>query len=166
MGTEIERKWVLKDVDKIPLYVDCGIEQGYLSDVFPNIRVRKATALNGEVTFYLTSKTGHGLTRHEVECVISNEMGTHLLLAAEWVLRKTRYYVPLPNWQKGFVDVFHGALEGLVVLEIEFPSEEDANAFEFHELTAPFILEEVTDDPRYENANLAKSGVIPYGAPD
>ncbi len=72
------------------------------------------------------------------------------------VIDKTRYVVPSGgyNWE---VDVFHGALEGVVVAEIELPSE-DA---EFS--VPPFIGEEVTGKPEYYNSNihlLAKN--LPY----
>ncbi|MDR1103430.1 MAG: adenylate cyclase, partial [Tannerella sp.] len=47
-------------------------------------------------------------------------------------------------------DVFHGDNEGLVVAEIELSSEEDT--FE----QPDWLGEEVTGDPRYYNAMLAR----------
>ena len=49
------------------------------------------------------------------------------------------------NWE---VDEFHGRLEGLVVAEIELPSEDTTFA------RPEFIGAEVTGDPRYYNSNL------------
>jgi len=47
------------------------------------------------------------------------------------------------------IDVFHGENEGLIVAEVEIPSED-------YDLTLPeWIREEVTDDVRYYNSNLA-----------
>jgi CYTH domain-containing protein len=52
------------------------------------------------------------------------------------------------------VDVYRGELEGLVVAEVEFPSEEAARAFE----PPGWFGEEVTGDPRYLNETLATDG--------
>ena len=52
------------------------------------------------------------------------------------------------------VDVYAGDLEGLVVAEIEFPSEEEARALEPPE----WLGEEVTGDHRYLNETLATEG--------
>jgi CYTH domain-containing protein len=61
-------------------------------------------------------------------------------------LRKTRYSVPPFG-----IDVFEGPLDGLVLAEAEFDSEEAASA-----LTLPsYIVREVSDDPRYTGGFLA-----------
>jgi adenylate cyclase len=53
------------------------------------------------------------------------------------------------------LDVYGGALEGLLVAEIEFDSEEAAERFE-----APDWLDrELTGDERYSNAALAERGL-------
>ena len=56
--------------------------------------------------------------------------------------------------EHGFVielDVFHGEYEGLVMAEVEFPSEEVAVEYEGPE----WFDDEVTFDSRYQNNNLA-----------
>jgi CYTH domain-containing protein len=53
-----------------------------------------------------------------------------------------------PRDLKWEVDEFHGKHEGLVVAEIELESEDQS--FE----KPAFIGDEVTDDPRYYNANM------------
>jgi CYTH domain-containing protein len=65
------------------------------------------------------------------------------------VIDKVRHWIPAGRhtWE---VDVFHGDNEGLVVAEIELASEEDT--FEWPD----WVGEEVTGDPRYYNAMLAK----------
>jgi CYTH domain-containing protein len=50
------------------------------------------------------------------------------------------------------VDVFDGPNQGLVVAEVEFPSAEQAEAW-----SGPgWLGEDVTDDPAYRNASLAR----------
>jgi CYTH domain-containing protein len=52
------------------------------------------------------------------------------------------------------VDIYRGDLEGLMVAEIEFPSEEEANAFD----PPGWLGDEVTGDHRYLNETLATTG--------
>jgi CYTH domain-containing protein len=60
-------------------------------------------------------------------------------------LTKTRYSVPPFG-----IDVFHGALDGLILAEAEFDSAAEADV-----LTRPaFLSHEVTDDPRFAGGRL------------
>jgi adenylate cyclase len=73
-------------------------------------------------------------------------------LAQKPLIEKTRYTIKY----KGFyweIDEFHGTNQGLVVAEIEL--EHADQAFE----KPAWIGEEVTNDPRYYNVNLAR---VPY----
>ena len=69
-------------------------------------------------------------------------------LAGGWAIDKTRYLVDYGGfvWE---VDEFHGRLEGLVVAEIELPSETTQFAL------PPFAGEDVTGNPAYYNSTLA-----------
>ncbi len=70
-------------------------------------------------------------------------------------IEKTRYDVPGDGGLTIELDVYGGALAGLVVAEVEFASEDDADAF-----AAPaWFGREVTDDGRYKNQRLARDGV-------
>ena len=62
-------------------------------------------------------------------------------------LQKTRYYIQhgQDTWE---LDVFHGALEGLIIAELELDAEDQV--FEM----PSWIGEEVTFDPNYLNSNL------------
>jgi len=51
------------------------------------------------------------------------------------------------------LDIYSGDLAGLIVAEVEFASEDEADAFEPPNWFGP----EVTDDARYKNQNLATS---------
>jgi CYTH domain-containing protein len=56
------------------------------------------------------------------------------------------------------VDEYGGALDGLVVAEVEFDDEEAASRFQ----PPSWFVREVTDDKRYSNRNLASDG-LPAG---
>jgi len=62
-------------------------------------------------------------------------------------LDKTRYYIQYKaaTWE---LDVFHGALEGLVVAELELDAEDQ------HIDLPSWVGKEVTLDPNYLNSNL------------
>ncbi len=53
------------------------------------------------------------------------------------------------------VDVFEGSLDGLVMAEAEFDSDDAMIAFP----SPPFALREVTDDPRYTGGMLVEHGL-------
>lgn len=70
---------------------------------------------------------------------------------ARFPVEKTRYILP---WdQKEFeLDIFHGANDGLAILEIELPDIKD------NVILPPYleVLKEITEDKKYSNYNLAK----------
>ena len=114
------------------------IEQGYLaigSD--GEVRLRR----RGE-RLLLTAKRGSGLARDEAEVELDREAFERLWPLTEGRrLHKRRHVIPHGDL-KIEVDVYEGELEGLVVAEIEFPSEDEARAFE----PPDWIGEEVTGD--------------------
>jgi CYTH domain-containing protein len=65
------------------------------------------------------------------------------------VLSKTRLSVPPMG-----IDIFAGALTGLVTGEAEFSSDAAAAAF----LPPPYCAAEVTDDPRFTGGTLVRTG--------
>ena len=66
---------------------------------------------------------------------------------------KVRSVVPLGE-HRAEVDVFHGELEGLAIVEVEFPSSEAADAFE----PPAWFGEEITGRPEWGNPALAVRG--------
>ncbi len=68
------------------------------------------------------------------------------------IIVKTRLFIPLDRGLTAELDVYHGKLDGLVVAEVEFPTEEAANLFE----KPAWFGAEVTYDDRFRNKNLAK----------
>lgn len=149
--TEIERKFVL---DRVPSEHLEGagrrvIEQGYVDDG-AELRLRR---VDGRCV--LTVKTGGGLVRGEVEGEIDED-----LFAALWALtesrrlEKTRHEVPLEGGLVAEVDVYGGALAGLVVAEVELDSVDAATRFS----PPDWLGREVTGEKGWSNRSLAEHG--------
>jgi adenylate cyclase len=153
MGTEIERKFLVKDSELKFLEGVAGkkILQGYVfSDEAVSVRVRT----KGDKAFLTIKGAAEGISRAEFEYEIPWDDAEAMLdkVCQAGKVIKTRYELPSgPHvWE---VDVFEGALAGLVVAEIELSSEDEA--FE----RPDWLGEEVSDDPRYLNARLAVEGM-------
>jgi len=149
---EIERKFVLKAV---PGGVHSGREvvPGYLW-FDPEFRLRKI----GEERL-LTIKSIGDLTRDEAEHAIPEGLFSLLWpLVGSNVVRKTRYLLDY-NGLTLEVDVYSGRHEGLVVLECEFNTVEEAEGFELPEWVGPAT--DVTLDSRFKNSELSRSGKVP-----
>jgi CYTH domain-containing protein len=143
---EIERQFLCRSVEGTVLDGADGvvrIRQGYLTAGDPAVRVRKTND-----AWVLTVKSGGGLVRDEVEVDIDPESGVALMeMAGETRLEKSRYLIG--PWE---LDVFEGKLDGLIVLELELPTEDAP--------TPPFppgivVAREVTGTAEYRNQVLA-----------
>ena len=156
---EIERKWI---VDANTIFIDkstaivIDIEQTYIS-FSPEIRVRK---LNNGKAYTMTVKnnlTSNGVKRDEYEIEITESQYNQLIAKKEGqTIYKTRYEFNLDGYWAS-VDIFHGELNGLAYLEIEFVDEKEAKNYK-----APsWVIKEVTNDILYKNGSLAQ-----YGIPD
>jgi adenylate cyclase len=150
---EVERKYVLSArPDGLDTHESGRLEQGYLAldPAGAEVRVRRKGAKHT-----LTVKTGAGLARGEEEVTLAAADFDRLwpLTEGRRVL-KTRFLVPLDSGLTAEVDVYEGALDGLLTAEVEFADEAAAHAF-----TAPaWMGEDVTGDKRYANQRLATDG--------
>ena len=101
---------------------------------------------------FLTIKSGalrEGLARFEWEKEIDLSDAKELMqICLPGAISKTRYIIPISDNRKWEVDVFHGRLDGLVLAELELGDEHEP--FD----RPDWLGEEVTDDPRYYNANM------------
>lgn len=158
MPQEIERKYLV-NVDQLPDLSGCHcrqIEQAYLSDR-PTVRVRRDAQ-----SYYLTYKGDGLLVREEYNLPLTADAYAHLAAKADgYRISKERFELPLPDGLTAELDIFHGVHEGLLLVEVEFPSVEEANAF-----TAPdWFSTEVTEDPTYSNVYLATQPYHPETQP-
>ena len=148
MAKEIERKYLVTDFRYRSMASRAvRIIQGYLSrDTRATVRLR----IKGSRSFITVKGLTKGATRNEWEYEIpeadAREMLEKLTDTAAGI-DKTRYIVPYDGmtWE---VDEFHGRHQGLVVAEIELPTEDSPFTL------PPFIGREVTGDPAYYNSNL------------
>jgi CYTH domain-containing protein len=150
---EIERKFLVaqppSDLERWP---STAIEQGYLTvdQDGPEVRVRRR---GGEA--YLTVKAGSGRVRAEEEIEIEDDRFERLWALTEGRrIEKTRYEIEAGDGLVVELDVYEGELRGLVVAEVEFESEQAAEAFTPPDWLGP----DVTDDARYKNQRLARDG--------
>lgn len=147
MRLEIEKKFLVKEIPNLSDYSFNEIEQGYLSFI-PEIRIRR----KGK-KYYITKKGEGTLSRPELDEEINEGVyGILSLLVSGKMIKKTRYQIPLENGLIGELDIYHGDLEGLSTVEIEFGAEKEAREF----IGPSWFGEDITEDKRYKNKNLAR----------
>lgn len=148
---EIERKFLIKHLSfDISSYPQCSITQSYIS-MNPTIRLRKS---NQDI--FLTVKGSGALAREEFELPITKTQYLSLLQKVDTPsVIKTRYFIPLENKLIAELDVYNGNLKGLLTVEVEFQTLEQAYAFN----PPSWFGLEVTEDNRYKNTNLAIYGI-------
>ena len=146
MAKEIERKFLVKGDAWRELAEGVAYRQGYLnSRKERTVRIRTV----GEKAFLTVKGPTKGVTRTEFEYEIPYEDCLAMLeeLAEKPIIEKKRYHIPAGPyvWE---VDEFFGVNEGLILAEIELPSEDAV--FE----KPDWIGEEVSGDARYFNSSL------------
>jgi CYTH domain-containing protein len=119
----------------------------YIDDT--TLRLRRQIDNEGGTVFKLTQKTAAG-RNGALQGMITTmylteqEFDVFAALAAK-VLTKTRYSLPPFG-----IDVFGGALSGLVLAEAEFNSEDEASAL----ILPSFVVHEVSSDHRFDGGSL------------
>ena len=147
---EIERKYLIEK-EQLPAdlvsYPFHKIEQGYLC-TSPVVRIRRQ-----DDDYFLTYKSKGLMAREEYNLPLTQEAYEHLKSKADGlVISKTRYLIPEKNGLTIELDVFHEDYEGLLLAEVEFPSEEAANSY-----TPPaWFGRDVTFSSDYHNSTLSK----------
>ena len=140
---EIERKYLLRQLpEHLETYPSHCIEQGYLWTA-PVVRIRRQ-----DEEYWLTYKSKGLMVREEYNLPLTREAYLHLRPKTDGILIcKTRYLIPLGGGLTAELDVFHDDYEGLFLVEVEFPSEEAAEAF----LPPEWFGEDVTFSSAYHN---------------
>lgn len=148
---EIERKYLVRTLpEHLEQYQSKKISQGYLC-TDPVVRIRRS-----DDDYYLTYKGSGLMVREEYNLPLTKEAFLHLLPKIDGLLiAKTRYLIPLDNHLTAELDVFEKDLAPLTLVEVEFDSVEEAEAF-----TAPdWFGEDVTNSGNYHNSYLSKNGL-------
>jgi len=151
MAKEIERKFIVTS-DAWRYEADEGtlLLQGYVAAQSSNsVRVR----IRGDGQASFTVKMGTGLVRDEFEYPVPIGDARRMLRGCVGnVIDKSRHLVRRGAfvWE---VDVYNGALDGLVVAEVELNNEDDDPPL------PAWAGREITDDPAYSNASLALKGL-------
>ena len=124
---EIERKFLIEKEnlpENLASYPCHRIEQGYLC-TSPVVRIRRQ-----DDDYFLTYKSKGLMAREEYNLPLTAE-------AYELFIE---------------LDVFHGKYEGVLLAEVEFPTEDAANAY-----TAPdWFGEDVTYSTKYHNSTMSQ----------
>lgn len=168
MAIEIERKFLVQADWRNQVNThsigSIDIEQGYLnSDADRIVRIRTMRGCSGihkDVhTGYITVKgRKEGISTKEFEYRIPYSDAKQMLYMClpNSVIIKTRYYIPIPSTDGGVdpkleieLDEFHERHTGLVMAEVELPSEDTKF------LMPIWFGSEVTDDRRYSNMHIA-----------
>lgn len=151
---EIERKWLVEPA-RVPSSVMDGkadpIDQGYLA-AEPDGREVRLRRRAGRCS--LTVKTGRGIARDEIE--VELQPGQFEQLWEATAGRRIEKLRRLAEVEGGTVelDVYAGALEGLVVAEVEFDDEASAQRF----VAPEWFGRELTGEKAYSNQRLAIDG--------
>jgi adenylate cyclase len=150
--SEIERKF---RVARMPTGLGDGasLRQAYVA-IEGDVEVRVRSDGTHHV---LTVKGGAGLERDEVEMAIEPAAFADLWrLAGDGQLEKTRHRVDLDGLTAE-LDLYRGALAGLAVVEVEFASRQEAEAFD----PPDWFGAELTGAAGWSNAALARHGAPP-----
>lgn len=160
---EIERVFLLRGLPPLPPNAEANrLQQGYLDaasgeasagvEAFMEGRLRRWTRPDGSVACFHTVKRGRGIVREEIERTITEaEFEAAWPRTGERRIEKTRYRVREGDlvWE---IDRFDRL--PLVLAEVELPAAD-------HPLETPpwldgWIVREISEDPRYRNAELAR----------
>ena len=144
---EIERKFLIKELPQnLDLFPCHCLEQGYLS-TNPVVRIRK-----NDDKYELTYKGGGCMVREEHNLPLTEEAYLHLRGKIDGrLISKKRYLIPYKSYTIE-LDVFANDLAPLVLAEVEFPSEEEANNF----IPPDWFAEDVTFSKLYHNSYLSQ----------
>ena len=142
MNKEIERKFAVKYLPKdLKIESIVYIKQAFIyRDKLTHIRIRniKENYPENKQTYIYTVKTKGDIkdtsnigNRYEIENEIDKELFDKLIKnKISNIIEKTRIKIPIGNNLKSEMDIYYDYLEGLLTIEVEFPTEELANNFQ------------------------------------
>ena len=144
---EIERKFLITELPENLTQYNCRrIEQGYLCTA-PVVRIRRQ-----DEEYYLTYKSKGLMVREEYNLPLTAEAYAHLREKTDGnLISKQRYLIPLNETLTAELDIFDAPFAPLMLAEVEFSSEEEANSF----VPPAWFGEDVTFSGKYHNSYLS-----------
>ena len=144
---EIERKFLITELPENLTQYNCRrIEQGYLCTA-PVVRIRRQ-----DEEYYLTYKSKGMMVREEYNLPLTAEAYAHLREKTDGnLISKQRYLIPLNETLTAELDIFDAPFAPLMLAEVEFSSEEEANSF----VPPAWFGEDVTFSGKYHNSYLS-----------
>ena len=151
---EIERKFLLKELPvNLDSYPVRQLEQGYLCTA-PVVRIRRDND-----KYELTYKGKGSMIREEHNLPLTKDAYEHLREKIDGrLIAKKRYMIPYEKYTIE-LDIFEGDLAPLTLAEVEFSSEEEANAF----VAPDWFAEDVTFSKLYHNSFLSQFNITKKG---
>ena len=150
---EIEKKFLVKNVPNLKELSYIEIAQGYLNlNSEPILRVRQ-WGNKYFLTYKYKNKKSKINSCIEYELPITKSAFLNLLKKVEGnIIYKKRYFIKLNESLIAELDVFEKFLNGLIMVEVEFPDENDAISF----IPPKWFGKEVTNDKKYRNSELSQ----------
>ena len=144
---EIERKFLITELPENLTQYNCRrLEQGYLCTA-PVVRIRRQ-----DEEYYLTYKSKGMMVREEYNLPLTAEAYAHLREKTDGnLISKQRYLIPLNETLTAELDIFDAPFAPLMLAEVEFSSEEEANSF----VPPAWFGEDVTFSGKYHNSYLS-----------
>ncbi len=144
---KIERRFRIKYLPDISSAKATGIEQLYLT-----YSPEKVLHTIDDGRFFVTEKSGGAHSEKIKEYDVTEDEAKEMASNCRRLLSvvKTRYSFDADGLNAK-LDIYDGVLYGIEVCVFEFESEEASNSAVFPE----WVGEELTDDQRYETANLS-----------
>jgi len=144
---ELELAWLLKRLPKnIASYPSDELYQGYLFTNDPKIHNtrlrRKGEAYTKTVKYSVGDPAETGYNNEDTVRLPKHEFEKDFARASQKI-HKTRYYMPISPLLTAEIDLYHDNLEGLAVVEVEFPTLEACRDFK----KPSWFGKEVTDSP-------------------
>ena len=161
-GAKIERKFLLKGLPDVLVCQRFLYETVYLITGDPEVRLRKVTSLadgaTARPTFSLAVKFGNGIVRTEFLNDAPQELFEERAKQGYPILVKVRYKF----WYYGLaweIDDFDETFRGKEFYMAEVELEHKDQRIYFPYWLEKLIVKEVTNDPLYNNKNLATFGI-------
>jgi CYTH domain-containing protein len=126
---EIEKTFLVKTLPQnLSSFPSKAFLQGYISPSPSPLRIRRYGS-KFEITKKLPIKKGDYSSAEEINIPLTEFEFNKLWPLANKSLEKNRYYFPLGNNLVAEINLYQGKLLGLIMVEVEFTSEEEMNNF-------------------------------------